>query len=56
MKKLGGGGRFSALVAKLMSQGMTKEQAQATAAEIGRRKYGDVKMQKMAAKGKKKKK
>lgn len=51
--RLGGGGQFSKLVDELMKQGMTKEQAQATAAKIGREKYGDTKMQKMATVGKK---
>lgn len=48
--KLGGGGRFKALVKKLAAKpGITN--AKAVAASIGRKKYGKKKFQKMAAKG-----
>jgi hypothetical protein len=50
--KLGQGGRFNALVNKLMrEEGYSKERAEATAASIGRKKYGKKKFQDMAAKG-----
>lgn len=50
---LGGGGRFRKLVNKLEKQGKSAESAKAIAASIGRKKYGDAKMQKMAAAGRK---
>lgn len=49
--KLGGGGRFAALKAKLASQGAANPSA--LAAYIGRKKYGKKKMASMASKGKK---
>lgn len=49
--KLGGGGRFAALKAKLAAQGASNPSA--LAAYIGQKKYGKKKMSKMAAKGKK---
>jgi hypothetical protein len=48
--KLGAGGRFAA-VAKAAGGG---EKGAAIAAAVGRKKYGNEKMAKMAAKGKKK--
>lgn len=50
--KLGSGGRFEALVAKLTGK-VTNPKA--VAATIGRKKYGKAKMAKMAAKGRKRK-
>ena len=50
--KLGGGGRFAALKAKLGGQGAHNPGA--LAAWIGAKKYGKHKMASMAAKGKKK--
>lgn len=50
--KLGGGGRFQALAAKIdKEKGYSREDAKAAAAAIGRSKYGKGKFQKMAAKG-----
>ena len=51
--KLGGGGRFKKLKAKLTKQ-RAKNPA-ALAASIGRKKYGSKKMAAMAASGKKQK-
>jgi len=48
--KLGGGGRFAKLKAKL--KGKVKNPG-AVAASIGRKKYGKAKFQKMAAAGRK---
>lgn len=49
--KLGGGGRFKKLVAKLKNKkGITNPGA--LAASIGRKKYGKSKFQSLAAKGK----
>tara|TARA_R110002020_G_scaffold440156_1_gene650780 strand:+ start:265 stop:438 length:174 start_codon:yes stop_codon:yes gene_type:complete len=53
-KKLGKGGRFAALVKKLMKQGKSKEAAEKIAAAIGRAKYGAGKMARWAARGRKK--
>lgn len=55
MKKsmsLGGGGRFQKLKNELLNQGKNEEAAQAIAASIGRKKYGNAKMNSMARKGK----
>ena len=49
--KLGGGGRFKALVSKLKAKGGVTNPG-AVAAAIGRKKYGKAKFQKLAAKGK----
>lgn len=49
--KLGGGGRFAALKAKLGKEGAKSPGG--LAAFIGRKKYGKKKMAAMAAKGKK---
>lgn len=51
--RLGGGGRFKKLVGNLMSgdKGLSRKDAEATAAMIGRRKYGKKHFQKLAAKG-----
>jgi len=51
--KLGGGGRFKKLKAKLAKQGAKNPAA--LAASIGRKKYGSKKMAAMAASGKKQK-
>lgn len=51
--KLGGGGRFAALKKKLESKGKSAESAGAIAATIGRKKYGNAKMAKWSAAGKK---
>lgn len=59
--KLGGGGRFKKLSSKVessyvkkgYSEAKAKKIADATAASIGRAKYGAKKMSKLAAKGKK---
>lgn len=52
--KLGSGGRFAKLKGKLESQGKSSDSAAAVAASIGAKKYGQSKMSKMAAKGRKK--
>lgn len=52
--KLGSGSRFKALTKKLSKKGVSDPKA--LAAEIGRKKYGKEKFQKLAAAGKKKKK
>lgn len=49
--KPGGGGRFKSLVAELRGQGKSKDAAEAIAASIGRRKYGNAKFSKMSQKG-----
>ncbi len=51
--KPGGGGRFAALKAKLQSQGKSAGAAAGIAAAVGRKKYGKVRFQEMAAKGRK---
>lgn len=48
--KLGGGGRFAALKAKLAAKGGVSNPG-AVAAAIGRKKYGKKRFQKMASKG-----
>ena len=50
--KLGGGGRFQKLVKSIESKGKGVKSAQAIAASIGIKKYGQKKMTKMAVKGK----
>lgn len=50
--KLGGGGRFAKLVGHLKGEGKSEESAKAIAASVGRKKYGNKKMNKMAEKGK----
>jgi hypothetical protein len=53
--KLGGGGRFEKLSNSIQKkEGVSKARADAIAASIGRKKYGNEKFQAMAAKGKKK--
>ena len=52
--RVGGGGRFAKLTAKLRSEGKSEKSAKAIAASIGRKKYGNAKMSSMAAKGRKK--
>jgi len=54
--KLGGGGRFQKLKDQLMREGKSEKSAEAIAAAIGRKKYGKEKFQKLAAKGRKRKK
>ena len=52
--KLGGGGRFAALKRKIEErENYSPEQAAATAAAIGRHKYGSGRMSSMAAAGRK---
>lgn len=51
--KLGSGGRFAALTNKLEGQGKSAASAKAITASVGRAKYGDAKMSKMAAAGRK---
>ena len=51
--KLGGGGRFAKLKAKLESQGKSSESAGAIAAAAGIAKYGKKKMMKIAIAGRK---
>lgn len=47
--KLGSGGRFKALEEKMEGEGKSEKSAKAIAASIGRKKYGNAKMSKMAA-------
>ena len=51
--KPGGGGRFKKLVKKLEAKGKGKAAAKGIAAKVGMEKYGKKKMEKMAAKGRK---
>jgi len=51
--KPGGGGRFQKLKDELMGEGKSAESAEAIAAAVGRKKYGEGKFQKMASKGRK---
>lgn len=51
--KLGGGGRFAQITTGIMKSGKSKNQAQAIAATIGRKKYGSKKMAKWSAQGRK---
>lgn len=51
--KPGGGGKFAKMTDALQEKGYSKESAEAIAAAIGRKKYGDKKMQKWAATGRK---
>lgn len=54
--KLGSGKRFKSLTESIeKKEGYSKDKAKAIAADIGRKKYGNAKMQKMSAKGKSKK-
>lgn len=53
--KLGSGKRFKALTNKLEKKGKSAESAKKIAAAVGRKKYGNAKMQKMASAGKAKK-
>lgn len=53
--KLGSGERFKSVSKSIQKSGKTKEQADANAASIGRKKYGSKKMTAMAKAGKKKK-
>lgn len=50
--KLGSGKRFAAVEKKIEKEGYPKESATAITASIGRAKYGDAKMNKMAQSGK----
>jgi hypothetical protein len=49
--KPGGGGRFKKMVDDLMKRGKSRKQAEAIAANAGRKKYGAAKFDKMAASG-----
>lgn len=51
--KPGGGGRFKKMVDDLMKRGKSRKQAEAIAANAGRKKYGPKKMSDMAASGRK---
>jgi hypothetical protein len=51
--KIGGGGRFSQLVDAMEGKGMSMKRAKAVAAAAGRKKYGKIRFQKMAAVGRK---
>lgn len=52
--KPGSGKRFSALEKSIKAEGKSEKSAKAIAASIGRKKYGSTKMEKMAARGRKK--
>jgi hypothetical protein len=54
--KLGSGKRFKTLAEQLESEGKSTDSAKAIAAEAGRAKYGDKKMNAMAKAGKARKK
>jgi hypothetical protein len=54
--KLGSGARFKALTKKVEKEGKSAESAKAIAASVGRKKYGNAKMNAMAKAGKAKKK
>jgi len=49
----GGGGRFAKLVGQLRARGYSARRDRATAATIGRRKYGSKQMAQWAAQGRK---
>lgn len=51
--KLGGGGRFQKMEEALEKKGYSEDSAKRITAAAGRAKYGDKKMQSMAAKGRK---
>jgi len=51
--KLGSGKRFAALEGKMEKEGKSEKSAKAIAASIGRKKYGNAKMIKMATAGRK---
>lgn len=51
--KLGSGGRFEAFVQKLAAQGKSPGAARAIAASAGRKKYGEARMAKWSAAGRK---
>jgi hypothetical protein len=53
--KLGSGARFKALTKKIEKSGKSEESAKAIAANIGRKKLGKAKFQKLAVAGKRKK-
>jgi hypothetical protein len=50
--KLGSGKRFSKLEKSVEKEGYSEKSAKAIAASVGRKKYGDKKMQTMAKVGK----
>ncbi len=52
--KLGSGKRFGALSKSIQAEGKSKDQADAIAASIGRKKYGAKKFAKMGTKARKK--
>lgn len=49
--KPGGGGRFKKMVDDLMKRGKSRKQAEAIAANAGRKKYGAEKFKEMSEKG-----
>ena len=49
--KPGGGGRFKKMVDDLMKRGKSRKQAEAIAANAGRKKYGPKKFKEMSEKG-----
>lgn len=51
--KLGSGKRFEDLKNKIKESGKSEDSAEAIAASIGRKKYGNKKFQSLAKKGKK---
>lgn len=51
--KLGSGGRFASFVKKNEAKGESAKEAAAVAAIAGRKKYGNKRMSKMAAAGRK---
>jgi hypothetical protein len=53
--KLGGGGRFEMMKDKIMATGKSAASAEAITANIGRKKLGKEKFQKLATAGRKKK-
>lgn len=53
-EKLGSGVRFENLKNKFMDQGYSEESAKAIDAAIGRKKYGNKRMNSLALKGRKK--
>lgn len=53
--KLGSGERFKRMTQQIEKEGYSRESAKAIAAAVGRKKYGNKKMSKMAAAGRKRK-
>ncbi len=50
--RLGGGGRFQALVDELMRSGYSEQSARNIAASVGRRKYGAKRFARLSVRGK----